>query len=92
MKKEIIIIGGGAAGMVAAISAARNGAKVTILEHKEKLGKKILATGNGKCNYTNLHQSIDCYRSENIPFVEEVFLLFLSFPFLGSVTVTIVSI
>ncbi len=73
MKKEIIIIGGGAAGMVAAISAARNGAKVTILEHKEKLGKKILATGNGKCNYTNLHQSIDCYRSENIPFVEEVF-------------------
>ncbi|WP_455714995.1 NAD(P)/FAD-dependent oxidoreductase [Anaerosporobacter sp.] len=73
MKKEIIIIGGGAAGMVAAISAARNGAKVTILEHKEKLGKKILATGNGKCNYTNLHQSTDCYRSENIPFVEEVF-------------------
>lgn len=73
MKKEIIIIGGGAAGMVAAISAARNGAKVTILEHKEKLGKKILATGNGKCNYTNLHQTIDCYRSENIPFVEEVF-------------------
>lgn len=73
MKKEIIIIGGGAAGMVAAISAARNGAKVTILEHKEKLGKKILATGNGKCNFTNLYQTIDCYRSENIPFVEEVF-------------------
>lgn len=73
MKKDIVIIGGGAAGMVAAISAARNGAKVTILEHKEKLGKKILATGNGKCNYTNLHQTIDCYRSENIPFVEEVF-------------------
>lgn len=73
MKREIIIIGGGAAGMVAAISAARNGAKVTILEHKEKLGKKILATGNGKCNYTNLHQNINCYRSENVPFVEEVF-------------------
>ena len=59
--------------MVAAISAARNGAMVTILEHKEKLGKKILATGNGKCNYTNLHQSLDCYRSENLPFVQEVF-------------------
>lgn len=73
MSTEIIIIGGGAAGMVAAISAARNGAKVTILEHKEKLGKKILATGNGKCNYTNLHQSLDCYRSENLPFVQEVF-------------------
>ncbi|WP_310605442.1 NAD(P)/FAD-dependent oxidoreductase [Anaerosporobacter sp.] len=73
MKKEIIIIGGGAAGMVAAISAAKNGASVTILEHKEKLGKKILATGNGKCNYTNLHQTMECYRSENISFIEEVF-------------------
>ena len=39
--------------MVAAISAAREGAKVTIIEHQNKLGKKILSTGNGKCNLTN---------------------------------------
>lgn len=50
---KIVIIGGGASGLVAAIEAARAGAKVTILEHTNKLGKKILSTGNGKCNYTN---------------------------------------
>ena len=47
------IIGCGAAGMMAAITARKNGAKVTILEHKSEPGKKILSTGNGKCNFTN---------------------------------------
>ena len=50
---EIIVIGGGASGMLAAIAAARNGAKVTIVEKNNMLGKKILATGNGRCNFTN---------------------------------------
>lgn len=53
MKNDVIVIGGGAAGMVAAICAARNGANVTIIEQNNMLGKKILATGNGRCNYTN---------------------------------------
>ncbi|HEX3020816.1 MAG TPA: aminoacetone oxidase family FAD-binding enzyme [Lachnospiraceae bacterium] len=73
MDTDVLIVGGGAAGLVAAIVAARNGARVTIIEHKEKIGKKILATGNGKCNYTNMYQSIDCYRSENLSFAGEVF-------------------
>ncbi|MBQ4563798.1 MAG: aminoacetone oxidase family FAD-binding enzyme [Lachnospiraceae bacterium] len=47
------IIGGGAAGLTAAIAAARNGAQVTIVEHTARLGKKLLATGNGRCNLTN---------------------------------------
>lgn len=47
------IIGGGAAGLTAAIAAARGGAQVTIIEHTGKLGKKLLATGNGRCNLTN---------------------------------------
>lgn len=50
---KTIIIGGGASGLVAAITAARNGADVTILEKENKIGKKILVTGNGKCNITN---------------------------------------
>lgn len=50
---KTIIIGGGASGLVAAITAARNGANVTILEKENKPGKKILVTGNGKCNITN---------------------------------------
>ena len=70
---DVVIIGGGAAGLMAAISAARAGAKVVILEHKEKTGKKILSTGNGKCNYTNGKQDIACYRSEHPDFVIPVF-------------------
>lgn len=63
-KKQIGIIGGGAAGMMAAITAAREGAEVTILERNDRLGKKILATGNGKCNFTNLAMDKSCYDSE----------------------------
>lgn len=69
---HVIIVGGGASGLVAAIMAARNKHKVTILEHKEKPGKKILATGNGKCNYTNLVQRPDCYRGEEASFALKV--------------------
>ena len=57
MTRTIAVIGGGASGMMAAITAARQGAAVTIYESKERLGKKLLATGNGKCNYTNLHRT-----------------------------------
>lgn len=59
---NVIVIGGGASGLMAAIWAARNQCKVTIIEQKDKLGKKILATGNGKCNYTNYYQVEACYR------------------------------
>lgn len=69
---EIIIIGAGAAGLTAAITAARNGAKVTILEHTNKAGKKILSTGNGKCNITNTYQDLSCYRGNEPSFAMEV--------------------
>ena len=62
----VVVVGGGAAGLVAAIMAARNGAKVLILEHNEVPGKKILATGNGKCNYTNKVQGVDKYYADII--------------------------
>lgn len=68
----IYIIGGGASGLFAAIWAARRNRKVTVIEHKDKPGKKILATGNGKCNYTNLVQEAECYRSDNPAFAPEV--------------------
>ena len=50
---RVLVIGGGASGLMAAIHAARAGAEVTILESMEKPGKKLLATGNGRCNLTN---------------------------------------
>ena len=62
MKKRVGIIGGGASGLVAAIGAARNGAEVTIIEHMDRVGKKILSTGNGRCNLTNYKMEENCYR------------------------------
>jgi len=65
MNYDGIIIGGGPAGMFAAITAARNGAKVLLLERNDRLGKKLLITGKGRCNVTN-----DCSSQEilqNIP-------------------------
>ena len=61
-KRHILIIGGGASGLMAAIAAARTGAKVTVLEKKPQVGKKILATGNGRCNLTNTNQNLCNYR------------------------------
>ena len=52
-RKHVIVIGGGAAGMMAAIAASRHGAEVTLLEKNEKTGKKIYITGKGRCNLTN---------------------------------------
>jgi len=72
MGKRIAVIGGGASGLMTAIVAARNGADVTIYEGKERLGKKILATGNGKCNYTNLVQEDSCYRGTHPGFSKQV--------------------
>ena len=73
---KIAVIGGGASGLTAAIAAARNGAEVTICEKLNRVGKKILATGNGRCNYTNMNLSKECYHSNNLNFVEEVMKFF----------------
>ena len=52
-QRNIIVIGGGAAGMIAAIAAAKEGCRVSLYEKNEKLGKKIFITGKGRCNVTN---------------------------------------
>ncbi len=67
---RVFVIGGGASGMVAAIMAARNGHSVTIWEHNDKLGKKLYATGNGKCNLTNSAYSPEYYRGGDSSLVE----------------------
>jgi len=68
MTNKIIVVGGGAAGMMASIIAKRNGGEVTILERNNRMGRKILATGNGRCNYTNMNLSINNYHGENSKF------------------------
>jgi len=71
-KRRTIIIGGGASGMMAAITAARQGRQVTVLEHKECVGKKILVTGNGRCNFTNRIQKLAYYRTDTASFPQAV--------------------
>ncbi len=62
MKGRIGIVGAGASGLAAAIAAARAGAQVTVIEHMDKAGKKILSTGNGRCNLTNRRMEAECFR------------------------------
>lgn len=75
-KKRIAIIGAGASGMIAAITAARSGADVTVFERNDRVGKKLLATGNGQCNLTNLNCDYTHFHGENPHFVDNVFRSF----------------
>ena len=80
MKKRVIVVGGGAAGMTAAVAAGRLGAEVTILEKNPRVGKKILATGNGRCNFTNIgikgEQACACYHGANPEFARSALAQF----------------
>ena len=77
MKKRVLIIGGGASGMAAAIAAADSGADVTVIEHMDRVGKKILSTGNGRCNLTNRQMDPSCYRCDEADFPMKVLKHFL---------------
>ena len=67
----IAIIGGGASGMAAALAAAENpGCRVVLLERQARLGRKLQATGNGRCNLTNLHAALQGYHGEQPDFSE----------------------
>ncbi|MDF9408492.1 NAD(P)/FAD-dependent oxidoreductase [Pelotomaculum isophthalicicum JI] len=68
---RVVVIGGGAAGIMAAIAARHAGADVTIMEKNQRVGKKILATGNGRCNLTNVGLEITNYHGNNPEFASE---------------------
>lgn len=69
---KVLVLGGGPAGMTAALAAARAGAEVLLLEQNERIGKKLLLTGNGKCNYTNLELDVARYDTDSPDFVREL--------------------
>lgn len=69
---DIAIVGGGASGMLAAIAAASQKKSVILLEHNDKLGKKILQTGNGRCNLTNYKMDSNCYGKEHAEYAMQV--------------------
>jgi predicted Rossmann fold flavoprotein len=70
MKHDVIVIGGGAAGLMCAIEAGKRGRSVLVLEQNERLGKKILISGGGRCNFTNLEAGPDNYCSNNPHFAK----------------------
>lgn len=70
-KKKVAIIGGGASGLLCAIFCAKGGVKVDVYEQNSKCAKKILVSGNGRCNITNTKLSINDYFSDNPTFVED---------------------
>lgn len=72
MKHDLVIIGGGASGLMAAITAKDLGADVIILEANDRIGKKILSTGNGRCNITNKYVSSARYHSNNSNFPNDI--------------------
>lgn len=69
---KVIVIGGGASGMVCAIRLARRGINVEILEKNSNVCKKVLVTGSGKCNYFNSDISINNYRSSNLDLLDKI--------------------
>lgn len=72
MAESVIIIGGGASGLMAGITAARRGVRVTILEQNEKPGRKIIASGNGRCNFTNRRLEERYYHGSDRSFIRHV--------------------
>ena len=67
---DVIILGGGAAGLMCAFVAGQRGARVLVLEKADKPGKKILISGGGRCNFTNIHTAADRYLSQNPHFAK----------------------
>jgi len=69
-KFDALVLGGGAAGLFCAIEAGKRGRRVAVLEHADRIGKKILISGGGRCNFTNIHCSPENFISANEHFAK----------------------
>jgi predicted Rossmann fold flavoprotein len=75
-KVDVVILGAGAAGMMCALEAGRRGRRVVLLDHAERVGKKILISGGGRCNFTNIHCRPENFLSENPHFAKSALARF----------------
>jgi len=73
---DVVVLGAGAAGMMCALEAGRRGRRVVLLDQAEKVGKKILISGGGRCNFTNIHCSAENFLSENPHFAKSALARF----------------
>ncbi len=85
IKKDIVIIGAGAAGLMCAIEAGKRNRSVLVLEHMDKIGKKIRVSGGGHCNFTNTNLRPDNYLSANPHFCKSALARFTPYDFIGIV-------
>jgi hypothetical protein len=82
---DALILGGGAAGLMCAIEAGRRNRRVALLDHADRLGKKILISGGGRCNFTNLHTQPENFLSSNPHFAKSAFSRFTPADFIALV-------
>lgn len=83
MHYDVIIIGGGASGLLCAITAAQRGRRVLVLDSSNKVGKKILMSGGGRCNFTNLYIESDCFLSNNPHFFKSALSQYTQWDFIA---------
>ncbi len=82
---DVLVIGAGAAGLMAAITAGRRGRKVLVIDHANKVGKKILMSGGGRCNFTNLYTEPGNYLSQNRHFCKSALSRYTQWDFIALV-------
>ena len=85
MQYDVIVIGGGAAGLMCAAVAGQRGRRVLVIEHANRVGKKILMSGGGRCNFTNLHAAPDNYLSANPHFCKSALARYTQWDFIAMV-------
>jgi hypothetical protein len=84
-KVDVLVLGAGAAGMMAALEAGRRARRVLLLEHGERPGRKILISGGGRCNFTNIHAKAENFLSENPHFARSALARYTSADFIALV-------
>src|SRR5664279_3693405 len=85
VRKDVVIIGAGASGLMCAIEAGKRGRSVLVLDHMEKIGKKIRVSGGGRCNFTNIDLRSDNYISSNPHFCKSALARFTPQDFISMV-------
>jgi len=85
MQYDVVVLGGGAAGMMCAYEAGKRGRRVLLLEHGERVGRKILISGGGRCNFTNLGTKAENFLSENPHFAKSALARFTPKDFIALV-------
>src|SRR4051812_39917231 len=85
MQFDVVVIGGGAAGLMCAAEAGKRGRRVLVIEHCERVGKKILISGGGRCNFTNLYVAPENFISENPHFCKSALARYTQLDFIDLV-------